>query len=86
MSGYDFFRYTFPPAPPVSLAGTATLACDQGIGAPVGSIVSVVDAQVPAVGTGYFYWVGHSNTTAGSKAALGRRSDNTIRVAPVSCP
>jgi hypothetical protein len=32
------------------------------------------------------YWAGHSNTTAGSKTALGRRSDTTIRIAPVSCP
>jgi hypothetical protein len=86
MSGYDFYRYTAPPAPPANLAGTVTLACDQGTATAVGSPVQVTDPAVPAVGQAYFYWVGHSNVTPGSKAALGRRTDNTIRVAPISCP
>jgi hypothetical protein len=86
MSGYDFFRYTFPPILPSNGAGLGTFACDQGLGALPGTTVQVTDAQIPAVGTGFFYWVGHSNTTAGTKAALGRRSDNTILIAPVSCP
>jgi hypothetical protein len=86
MSGYDFFRYTGPPAPPSTLVGTTTLACDQGIGTAVGGTVQVTDASLPAVGSAYYYWVGHSSLTVGSKAALGRRSDNTIRVAPISCP
>jgi hypothetical protein len=86
MSGYDFFRYTAPPALPAGLAGAIALACDQGIGAAVGSTVSVTDAAVPGPGQVFHYWAGHSSPAAGSKAALGRRTDTTIRIAPSSCP
>jgi len=86
MSGYDFFKYVFPPAPPVNLTGTAILACDQGTAAPAGSTVTVPDNAVPAVGTVFWYWAGYSSTTPGAKTALGRRTDNTIRIAPITCP
>ena len=86
MSGYDFFKYTMPPAPPVSLAGTVILACDQGTAALPGSTVTVPDNTNPAVGQIFLYWAGYSSTTPGSKAALGRRTDNTIRIAPITCP
>jgi Thrombospondin type 3 repeat len=86
MSGYDFYRYTGPPSPPASLAGTVTVACDQGTATLPGGTVQVTDATLPGVGQVIYYWVGHSNVTPGSKASLGRRSDNTIRVAPISCP
>ena len=86
MSGYDFFRYTFPPAPPVNLAGTINLACDQGTAAPVGSTVTVNDPAVPGSGQVFWYWAGYSSPTAGAKTALGRRTDNTIRIAPNTCP
>ena len=86
MSGYDFFRYTFPPAPPANLAGTIILACDQGLAAPVGSTVTVPDNTNPAIGQVFLYWAGYSSPTAGSKTALGRRTDNTIRIAPTTCP
>jgi hypothetical protein len=86
MSGYDFFRYTFPPAPPANLSGTIILACDQGLAAPVGSTVTVNDAATPPSGQAFWYWAGYSSPTAGSKTALGRRTDNTIRIAPTTCP
>ena len=86
MSGYDFLRYTGPPAPPATLAGAINLACDQGIGAPIDSTVAVTDAALPASGQVFFYWVGHSSPAAGSRTALGRRTDTTIRIAPSSCP
>jgi hypothetical protein len=86
MSGYDFFRYTMPPAPPANLTGTVTLACDQGIAAPVGSTVTVNDPAIPAAGQAFLYWAGYSSTTPGAKTALGRKSDNTIRIAPITCP
>jgi len=86
MSGYDFLRYTTPPAPPANLAGAINLACDQGTGVAVGSPVAVTDAALPALGQVYLYWAGHSSATTGSRAALGRRTDTTIRVAPASCP
>jgi hypothetical protein len=86
MSGYDFFRYTGPPAPPVSLTGAIALACNQGIGTPVGSPVAVLDATPPGLNQVQYYWAGHSNPAAGARAALGRRTDNGIRIAPVNCP
>jgi hypothetical protein len=86
MSGFDFFRYLGPPAPPINLAGTVTLACDQGIGTPVGSPVTVPDGTFPGLNQVLFYWAGHSGTAPGAKAALGRRTDNGIRIAPVNCP
>jgi hypothetical protein len=87
MSGYDVIRYTQPPAPPVNLAGAIQLGCAVGVGVPVGSQIQVTDLAIPALGTAFDYWVGHSGVPAGSRAALGRRSDNTIRIAPVgACP
>jgi hypothetical protein len=86
MSGYDFLKYTMPPAPPATLVGAVTLACDQGIAAPVGSTVTVNDNTVPGVGQVILYWAGYSSTTPGAKTALGRRTDSSIRIAPITCP
>src|SRR5207245_6339115 len=51
----------------------------------IGSTVSVLDAAPPAAGQMYYYLAGHSAIASGAKDALGRKSDGTIRIAPLTC-
>ena len=84
MSGYDVLRGTIPP-PDIGLSTLTQLACDLAPAA-VGSQMQTTSTLAPAVGQAFYYVVGHSNPTTGSKDALGTRSDGTIEVSPVSCP
>jgi hypothetical protein len=87
VAGYDLFRGTFSNQN--RDPGLATLACleaDIPQPASVGEIVTRQDADVPPVGVFVYYLVGHSSRAAGALDALGKRSDQTIRVAPVACP
>jgi hypothetical protein len=84
MSGYDVFRGTVPPA---NLSSLTSIACDTGTGVPVGSDVVVTSsAAAPSAGTAHFYLVGHSNPTPGALTALGRHSNGSVRIAPITCP
>ncbi|HXH29037.1 MAG TPA: thrombospondin type 3 repeat-containing protein, partial [Candidatus Polarisedimenticolia bacterium] len=85
MSGYDVMVGTVPP-PDTGLGTLSTLTCNTGIGAPVGNNVSITTSASPATGTALYFLVGHSNPTAGSKPALGRASNGSVRQSPVSCP
>ena len=80
MSGYDVFRGTVPPVDS-SLSTLTALVCDLPP-----ATLSTTTSATPAVGQAFYFLVGHSNPTAGSKDALGTRSDNSIEVAPISCP
>jgi hypothetical protein len=83
MSGYDVFRGNIPPA---NLSTLATLLCDTGAGAVPGTTLSTTTSAAPAVGQALFFLVGHSNPTPGAFTALGRHTNGTVRLAPVSCP
>jgi Thrombospondin type 3 repeat len=85
MSGYDVLDGTVPP-PDAGLSTLSTLTCNTGIGTPVGTDITVNTSASPSVGSALYFLVGHSNTTAGSKPALGRASNGSVRVSPVSCP
>ena len=74
-----------PPADP-SLTTAAAFLCDFGVGVAIGTTLTTTTVVTPPVGQAFYYLVGHSNTTPGSKEPLGRRSDGSIDVAPVSCP
>jgi hypothetical protein len=86
VGGYDVFRglltaYNSDP----TMATLQCLASDipqPAVGAPV----STQDATNPPLKDVYYYFVGHSSRAAGALDALGRRSNNTIIVSPVSCP
>jgi hypothetical protein len=86
VSGYDLFRgqMLMTQRDP----NLSTLQClVQNVPQPaVGSNVTTQDASIPAVQLIYYYYVGHSSKAAGSKDTLGRRTDQSIRVSPVSCP
>ncbi len=85
MSGYDAFRGTVPP-PDASLGTLTMLVCDVGAATPVGSDVTTTTVASPALGQAHYYLVGHSNSVAGSRTALGRASNGNVLVAPISCP
>jgi hypothetical protein len=86
VNGYDVFRGLLTGT--ASDTSLATLAClrpdipQQSIG----SNVTTTDPALPVLGQAFYYLVGHSANASGGKDALGRKSDNTILVSPVSCP
>jgi Thrombospondin type 3 repeat len=86
VSGYDVFRGLLTGLKSdTSLATLTCLRADVPQQA-VGSTVQITDVPTPNVGQTFYYFVGHSANAAGGKDALGRKSDNTILVSPVSCP
>jgi hypothetical protein len=89
VSGYDFFIGTINSGGDPGQSTLAGLACSSGNIAqvlPVGTPISRTDAVTPALGTARYYLAGHSPLAAGGQAALGRRSNATLRpLAPV-CP
>jgi len=86
VNGYDVFRGLTSAAN--GDPSLATLACFRSdlSQQTVGSTVSVLDAAAPVTGQMYYYLAGHSAVASGAKDALGRKSDGTIRIAPVTCP
>jgi hypothetical protein len=86
LAGYDFFRYTAGPIPPISMAGTICFASNQGVAAAIGDPITVFDPTSPAVGQAYIYWAGYRSTSAGARTIFGRRTDNNLLVAPATCP
>jgi hypothetical protein len=75
--------------PAVSIDPTPLLTCLQSnlSQAAIGSPITVLDDGVlPPPDQMFFYYIGHSSRAAGALDAVGRRSDGTIRVAPVACP
>jgi subtilase family protein/thrombospondin type 3 repeat protein len=87
MSGFDVFRGNIASGvPDPSLATLTTLACNIGVGTPVGSPVFTTTTLTPTLGQAHYYLAGHRNPTAGSRTALGRASNGNILVAPIACP
>ena len=86
VEGYDIFRATVPA---VSVDPTPLLTCLQSNlpQVAIGSTITVPDdAALPPPDQIFYYYIGHSGRAAGALDAIGRRSDGTIRVAPVACP
>jgi hypothetical protein len=87
MIGYDAFRGT---APNVSAATWTTQACNLGAATPVGGTISATNSTTPASGSVLYFAVGprNTNTTADPnvRTVLGKRTDGTLRIAPVICP
>ncbi len=92
MQGYDAFRGSvINPAtsrPDTTLATLVTQQCNVGTATPVGGTVSVTDNNTPASGSGLYFLVGHNSslTDASIRTILGRRTDGSLRIAPVACP
>jgi hypothetical protein len=94
LSGYDLFRgsqsddglSTTPGAPDTALASLATLACDNSIGVAVGTGLTFTTTAAPAPNSMHYYLIGHSSTVAGAHTVLGRGANNSIEVAPITCP
>jgi hypothetical protein len=84
--GYDLFRGTLDGTPNSSLTGLSCLQFNIPQPGTVGSTISAEDTALPPPGRSFYYLVGHSSRAAGALDALGRRSNGTIRVAPVTCP
>jgi hypothetical protein len=76
---------TTPSAPDTGLATLQTLACNVPNGA-AGTTLSVTNSDSPALNSASYYLVGHRNTAAGAPTVLGRRSDGSVRYAPIACP
>jgi hypothetical protein len=89
VSGYDYFVGTINSSGDTGQNTLTGLACSSGNIAqvlPFGTPLTRTDAVTPAIGTSRYYLVGHSPLAAGGQAALGRRSNGTLRpLAPV-CP
>jgi hypothetical protein len=92
MTGYDTFRATQPPGPPVGLGAFGAFSCNVSQGTIGGPPVTVADASPDApVGSAYLYLVGHSSPTAGALTAVGRvpalpPGMGVVQIAPVACP
>jgi hypothetical protein len=86
-NGYDLFRGTIPATG--GDKNLTTLACTQSDipQQALGTTVSATpDATLPPVASSYYYLVAHSSKAAGALDALGKRSDNTVIISPVTCP
>ncbi|HYV85086.1 MAG TPA: thrombospondin type 3 repeat-containing protein [Patescibacteria group bacterium] len=90
VSGYDLFSGTINSSGEVAQATLAGLACLSGNiaqpgGAP-GPVVSRTDSVNPVLGKVTYYLAGHNPVAVGGQAALGRRSDGTLRALGSICP
>ncbi|PYT36163.1 MAG: hypothetical protein DMF52_08380 [Acidobacteria bacterium] len=86
VNGYDLFRGLLTGLN--SDPSFTTLAClvSNIPQQTIGSNVSRQDPGLPPIRNVYYYLVGHSANAPGAKDALGKKTDGTIRVSPVSCP
>lgn len=88
VDGYDLFRGSYASLDggdvDLSTLGCVTADVPQEL---VGEQIAIPDGgAVPPLGQGFYFLVGHSPRAAGGLAAVGLRSDLTIRVSPVPCP
>jgi len=93
VSGFEVYRglqsddglSTTASVPDAPLATLTSMSCSLANGAPGTNVTTTTNLQ-PATNTSLYFLVGHNPLTAGAQAALGRRSDGTLRpLAPV-CP
>jgi hypothetical protein len=89
VSGYDYYQGTIASSGDPNQNTLTGIACASGNIAqvlPLGTTISRTDAVNPSVGQARYFLVGHSPTASGAFAALGRRSNNTVIIAPIVCP
>jgi subtilase family protein/thrombospondin type 3 repeat protein len=86
VSGYDLFRGQLATMNGDPNLTTLTCLLSNIPQAAVGSLITRQDAAVPAFNQIFYYLVGHSSNAPGALDPLGRRSNSTIRIAPVACP
>ncbi|HXU11782.1 MAG TPA: thrombospondin type 3 repeat-containing protein, partial [Candidatus Binatia bacterium] len=93
VSGFEVYRgtqtddglSTTAAVPDTPLATLTSMSCFLANGAP-GTNVTTTTTLQPAANTSLYFLVGHNPLTAGAQAALGRRSDGTLRPLAPSCP
>ncbi|HUD70906.1 MAG TPA: hypothetical protein VMQ62_02990, partial [Dongiaceae bacterium] len=87
VDGYDVFRGLITGFGSDPSMATLTCFAPNVAQVTVGQTISVQDPAVPANPREvYYYLVGHSAKSPGAFDALGKRSGNIIRVAPIACP
>jgi hypothetical protein len=89
VSGYDFYQGTIASSGDVNQNTLTGIACASGNIAqvlPLGTNLTRTDTVNPSAGQARYFLVGHSPTASGAFAALGRRSNNTVIIAPIVCP
>jgi hypothetical protein len=89
VSGYDLYAGAIAASGDSSaraLSNAACLAGDIAQPTPVGTLVTRTESVTPTVGRVTYYLAGHSPTVTGALAALGRRSDGSVRTPPSACP
>ena len=86
MNGYDVFRGLLTGLRSDTTLATLTCLRADVPQQTVGSSGLTTDAAIPGSGQCFYYFVGHSANAAGGRDAIGRKSDNTILVSPVTCP
>ena len=87
VDGYDVFRGSITAYGSDPNLGTLTCLMVDVPQVTVGQTIIVQDPEVPPLPRQvYYYLVGHSSRASGAFDALGRRSNGTIRLSPVTCP
>ena len=87
VDGYDVFRGSITAYGSDPNLGTLACLMANVPQVAVGETISVQDPEIPPLPRQvYYYLVGHSSRASGAFDALGRRSNGTIRLSPVTCP
>jgi hypothetical protein len=86
VDGYDVFRGFFNVFNGDPNLTTLTCLSPNVPQQAVGNTVSVSDPAIPSLGGCYYYLVGHNAKAPGALDPLGKRSNGTILIAPITCP
>jgi hypothetical protein len=87
VAGYDVFRGFFNVFNGDPNLTTLTCYSANVPQQTIGNTVSISDPDIPPLPRGtYFYLIGHSAKASGALEPLGKRSNGTIRIAPITCP
>jgi hypothetical protein len=91
VSGYDYYAGGIINSSGDLGQNTLTgLTCNTGNMAqvlPIGTPITRTEVGItPPLGTARYYLVGHNPLAAGGQAALGRRSNGTLRPLGAVCP
>jgi len=89
-SGYDYYKGTINSSGDPTGKDLSGASCvENNIAQPgtIGTLIQRTDAVSPAVGKATYFLVGHNPSTTGVPAALGKRTDGTVRIPPplVAC-
>jgi thrombospondin type 3 repeat protein/subtilase family protein len=87
VAGYDVFRGSLTALNSDPTMATLICLSPDVPQTTVGQTVSVQDPTIPIAPIRvYYYFVAHNSRAAGTLEPLGRRSNDTIIVSPVTCP